>query len=251
MNLSPYRPVPAWQRALRSSAVGMSIAFHVALALFLIANPGATKKAAEWVEMSVQQPPPPPPPPPEPDPAEPEPPKPKPKAVKFEETTPNPPPTPEAAPPPDPTPRRVVRQVQGLSASSFAPGAGTGLTVRAGNSTSVRATGDGMSLDDASGAFQSRAYTAVTTAPRVRSQPSLEVPEEAKKANIQGAVEVSVDIDARGRVVNVRLVKGLGYGIDEACLAAWKRSTWKPGEQDGTPVGVLGIPQKCTVILTQ
>lgn len=247
MSLSPYRPVPAWQRALRSSAFGLSVAGHFLFALLLLANPTVARSASQWVEMTVHEPPPPPPPPPEPEP-EPEPEKPKPKPVKFEETSPEPPA--DVPQPPEP-PRRVVRQVQGLTASSFAPGSGTGVQVRAGNSTSVAAAGDGMSLDEATGPLQPRAYTSVTTAPRLRSQPSLEVPEEARKANLQGVVDVRVDIDDRGRVVDVTLVKGLGYGVDELCLAAWRRSLWKPGAQNGTPVGVLDIPQKCTIILTQ
>jgi protein TonB len=249
MSLSPYRPVPRWQRALRSSAVGVSVGFHVLLAFFLITNPGATEKAAEWVEVALQEskPPPPPPPPPEPEPPEPEPPKPKPKpqAVKFEDTTPTPPP-PDAAPPPtDPQPKRVVRQIQGLSANSF--GGNSGLTVRAGNSTGVKATSETMTLEEATGPFEPRPYNAVTTPPRLRWSPTMDVPEEARKAGITGLVNVVLDIDEKGRVSAVKIVSDLGFGTAEACAAAYRKSQWKPGEQAGTPVPVTGVPQSCLV----
>ncbi|MFN7145009.1 MAG: hypothetical protein ACK4YP_14630, partial [Myxococcota bacterium] len=135
MSLSPYRPVPRWQRGLRSSAVGLSVGVHVVLAVFLVTNPGAAKKASEWVEMTVQEAKPPPPPPEAepPPPPEPEPPKPKitPKAVKFQDTVsdPTPPPPPDAPPPPaDTQPRGGGRQIQGITENSFAPSGKTGLS---------------------------------------------------------------------------------------------------------------------------
>lgn len=248
MSLSPYRPVPGWQRGLRSSAIGLSIGVHVLLALFLLSNPAAAQKASQWVEVALNEPKPPEPKPPEPEPApEPEPePKPKPKVVKFEDTTPTPPP-PTAAAPPEP-PRRVVRQVQGLTANSFAPGASTGLSVRAGNSTGVAAGKESMSLADASGPFEPRSYTAVTKAPRRQWAPNMDVPEAARKAGLNGqVVKVLLDIDPKGKVTRVQITQGLGYGVDEACVDAWRKSRWKPAEQDGVPVAVIGVPESCLV----
>lgn len=252
MSLSPYRPVPRWQRALRSSAVGLSVGVHVLLVLFAAASPSARRKTAEWVEVAIQEVKPPPPPPPEAPPPEPTPellkPKAPPKAVKFEEITPpTPNAPPDAAPPPDPQPRRVVRQVQGLTANSFAPGSGTGLSVRAGNTTGVKAGSETMSLSDASGPFEARPYTSVTTAPRLRWSPPMDVPEEAQKAGVTGLVNVLLDIDERGKVAGVKIVNDLGHGTGAACAAAFEKSQWKPAEQDGTPVRVTGVPQSCLV----
>ncbi len=246
MSLSPYRPVPRWQRVLRSSAVGISIGVHVLLALLLLANPATAKKASQWVEVALNEPKP-PPPPPEEKPPEPEPPKPKPppKVVKFEDTTPTPPPDP-VAPPPEPA-RRVVRQVQGLTANSFAPGTSTGLSVRAGNSTGVAAGKDTMSLNEAAGPFEARPYTAVTKAPRLQWSPMMDVPDEARKAGVKGIVKVLLDLDAKGKVTRVQVTQGLGYGIDEACVAAYRKSQWKAAEQDGVAVAVVGVPESCAV----
>ncbi len=248
MSLSPFRHVPAWQRALRSSAAAISVGVHVALALYMLATPAAAKKAAQWVDMAINEPKPPPPGEPEPPKPAPEPPKPKPipKVVKFQDIPPTPPP--EAAPPlPDPTPRRVVRPIQGLTANSFAPGTSTGLSVRAGNTTAVAAGKETMGLADAGGPFDARPYTAVTTAPRRRWAPTMEVPDDARKAGIEGRIEVLLDIDAAGKVMRVRIVKGLGFGADEACADTWKKSMWQPAKQDGAAVAVTGLPEACRV----
>jgi protein TonB len=247
VSLSPFRPEPRWQRVVRSSAVGLSILFHVVLGAVAAANPVAVKKTAEWVEMTVAPPKPPPPPPPEPEPPKPEPPKPKPqKAVKFEEIKPPEVTPPPDAPPPPTEPQRVVRRVQGLSASSFANTGAGGLQVKAGNTTAAKASSD--VLDPADAAWQARPYTSVSAAPKLKWNPSaFVVPEEAREAKVEGTVTVKLDLDPTGKVVRVAIVSDLGYGTGAACAEAWKKSQWKPAEQDGQPVAVLGVPQKCTV----
>ena len=243
MSLSPYRPVPRWQRAVRTSAAGVSVGAHLLLAALAVSSPTARKQASQWVEIAIQDPAP-PPPPADPEPPKPEPPKPRPapKVVKFEDTVP----TPSAPPEPAPAPR-VVRQIQGLTANSFAQGSGTGLTVRAGNSTAVRAGTETMTLDEATGPFTPRPYTAVTTAPRLRWSPTMVVPEEAQKAGVTGLVDVVLDIDPSGKVVRVRVLSDLGYGTGAACAEAFEKSKWKAAEHDGTPVAVTGVPQSCLV----
>ncbi|GAB2703893.1 hypothetical protein GCM10027037_32250 [Mucilaginibacter koreensis] len=62
-------------------------------------------------------------------------------------------------------------------------------------------------------------------------------PEKAVKANIEGAVEVSFVIQPDGSLHDYELVRGIGYGCDEAVLAAVKRSPkWKPARYDGRAV---------------
>lgn len=221
----------------------LSIGFHVVLALFFAVNPEPAKRAAQWVQVAVQQKAP-PPEPPKAEPAKPEPPKPKPapKPVAFKDIPPAPTP-----PPPDiaaaPPPRRIV---QGLSANSFSATSTSGLSVRAGNTTQVAAEGAGLSLDEARAP---RAWAAVTTRPKMNFRPVFEAPDDARKANIEGTVQVRLDIDESGKVTSVKVVSAaLGYGVEEACVAAWKRSTWKPAMQDGAPVAITGMPQTCVVV---
>jgi TonB family protein len=43
----------------------------------------------------------------------------------------------------------------------------------------------------------------------------LEYPEEALKNKVEGIVHVQCEISDRGKVLNVRVVHGLGFGLDE------------------------------------
>ena len=53
---------------------------------------------------------------------------------------------------------------------------------------------------------------------------------------IQGDVIVEVTIDEQGTVTETRLLKGVGYGIDELVIAALKQWRYKPATMDGTPI---------------
>jgi len=234
----PLERPPGWYRVLRAGAIFLSIAFHGALAWMAMQEHPEQKQKETWVEMTVVQPRPPPPPPP------PEPPKPKPtpKAVDFTKTVKEPPKDqPEAAPE-----KRVVRRIQGLSASSFAAGSGTGLDARAGTTLGTRATDDTLSLDQAKNAVS---YAAATVQPRLRFKPPLEVPDAVKTNNVEGTVEVLLDLDVTGKVVKVTLAPGraaLGSGAEDACLAAWRQARYSPAMQGDVAVPVTNVPQRCT-----
>jgi periplasmic protein TonB len=238
VNSALFAEVPAWQRWLRGGAFGGSIAFHALAAVFLFSSRPEAAQAEHWVEMAVVQPPPPEaaPPPPEP---EPEPEKPKPKPVTKAETIP----PPEVAPPP----RAPIRMAQGLSASSFAPGSGTSFDVRAGTTTMAKAGPDTMSLDEAQG----RPCAEATAAAKLKVKPMMDVPDAAVKAKVEGQISVLVDIDAEGRVAAAHVQKGLGYGTDEACVAAWLKARFRPASKCGTPVPMIGVPYACTVVAIQ
>jgi protein TonB len=60
--------------------------------------------------------------------------------------------------------------------------------------------------------------------------------EAAKLAAIEGTVVLDLVIDEHGRVRDVRVVSGLGHGLNEAAIAAAKLCPFSPGEEDGTPV---------------
>jgi TonB family protein len=62
--------------------------------------------------------------------------------------------------------------------------------------------------------------------------------EEAKKANISGDVLMSLTVDRNGDATHVRVVRGIGYGLDEKAIEAVKQYKFKPAMQDGKPVDV-------------
>jgi periplasmic protein TonB len=73
----------------------------------------------------------------------------------------------------------------------------------------------------------------VTKPPTVTRAIEAPYPREARDEGIQGKVTLVVTVGPDGRVVRVRVVKGLGYGLDEAAVAAVKQFQFKPGTVDG------------------
>ena len=54
--------------------------------------------------------------------------------------------------------------------------------------------------------------------------------DEAKNAGLSGKIFISFVIDEQGMVSNIRLLNGMGFGLDEAVQEALKNSPiWKPG----------------------
>jgi TonB family protein len=65
-----------------------------------------------------------------------------------------------------------------------------------------------------------------------------EYPEEARKAKYQGTVLLDVEVDDSGQVVNLRVARSLGLGLDQKAIDAVKRWRFRPAMKDGRPIGV-------------
>jgi periplasmic protein TonB len=63
-----------------------------------------------------------------------------------------------------------------------------------------------------------------------------EYSEEARKAKFQGTVELSIVVNAAGQVTNVRVLRGLGMGLDERAIEAVRQWKFRAGTVDGKPV---------------
>ena len=64
-------------------------------------------------------------------------------------------------------------------------------------------------------------------------------PEEARKNKIEGKVVVQFIIHEDGSCSDFEVIKGIGYGCDEAAVEAFRQMPkWKPGEVNGKPVKV-------------
>jgi len=61
---------------------------------------------------------------------------------------------------------------------------------------------------------------------------------DALSAKLQGAVILSVTIGADGMAHDLKLIKSLGYGLDEKAAEAVSQWQFKPGMRGGTPVPV-------------
>jgi protein TonB len=53
---------------------------------------------------------------------------------------------------------------------------------------------------------------------------------------VHGTILLAVTVSASGDVANVKVVKGLGSGLDESAIATVRTWKFKPGADDGTPV---------------
>lgn len=66
--------------------------------------------------------------------------------------------------------------------------------------------------------------------------------QEARAGNVEGVVKLEITLDANGHVVSVRVLKGLGFGLDEAAVAAAKQWTFLPATRCGKPVSSVIKP---------
>jgi protein TonB len=76
------------------------------------------------------------------------------------------------------------------------------------------------------------------SAPEVLFAPSPEFSEEARKAKVSGNVLVYLQVDEQGRPTHIRVLKGIGMGLDEKAIEAVRQYRFKPAMEDGRPVTV-------------
>jgi TonB family protein len=76
------------------------------------------------------------------------------------------------------------------------------------------------------------------TAPRVTAKQDPAYSEEARKARIQGSVQLSLIVDESGNPQHVTVVLPLGAGLDEAAVETVQKWHFQPGMKDGAPVPV-------------
>lgn len=68
----------------------------------------------------------------------------------------------------------------------------------------------------------------------------LRYPERARDAGIAGKVFVSFVVEKDGRLTDIKVLRGIGYGCDEEAARVLKKSpSWKPGIQNDRTVRVL------------
>lgn len=174
----------------------------------------------------------------------------KPVAAKTKEA-PKPKP-PEAAPPPP-----VVDAPPPVSAAGDAPGAMAGFADLGfamgggGGGLAVPSGGGGGGANPGAGGHAAPVATVKQIKQLATSDPDCTedlvkpkfdhqvqpaYPEEAQRANVEGKVRVEVTIDATGHVTGVKVLSGLGFGCDEAALAAVKQYTFIPATKCGKAV---------------
>lgn len=94
-----------------------------------------------------------------------------------------------------------------------------------------------------SAAPQQRAVVSApaTTPVEILSKPKPVYTEEAKRLGLQGEVLVQVLFGANGQPQVLRVVRGLGHGLDEAAVNAANKIRYKPAQQNGRPVDSTAV----------
>lgn len=130
-----------------------------------------------------------------------------------------------------------AKGVRGVVASS---GFGGGVAVQNAHSAvrgNVHDAGFGNADVPAPPTVQAHAAapTATMVPAEILSKPVPVYTEEARTKKIEGEVLLEVVFEATGKIHVVRVVRGLGYGLDDAAVRAAQQIHFKPALKDGQP----------------
>ena len=117
-----------------------------------------------------------------------------------------------------------------LVGTSMGNGSGTGI-----------GSGNGSGLGNGSGGGYGGGPKRIgggVSAPVVIFQVDPEFSEEARKAKFMGVVTVNLWVDEKGNPQHVRVLRGVGMGLDEKAMEAVKQYKFKPAMEGGKPVAV-------------
>jgi TonB family protein len=177
-------------------------------------------------------------------------------AVSVPEVAPPPPPPAPVPPPPEPLPaRQIVAPVVTAKADpveqpgviekpaptppSQGPGAngGAGAGQGAGNG---EGTGSGIG-DGSGGGIGGGPYRpgSGVTPPRLLREVKAEYTEEARRRAVSGDVLLEIVVLRDGSVGDVRVLRGLGAGLDQRAVSAVRQWRFAPSTLRGTPVDVI------------
>ena len=76
------------------------------------------------------------------------------------------------------------------------------------------------------------------TPPRAVYSPEPEYTEQAGQANLQGTCTLGLIVEEDGSPSHIRVLKGIGMGLDENAMAAVRKWKFEPATKDGHPVRV-------------
>jgi protein TonB len=112
-------------------------------------------------------------------------------------------------------------------------GSGAGHGLGAGTGSGI---GDGSGGGIGGGPFRPGAGI---TPPRMLHEVKATYTEEARRAGVTGEVLLEVVVNRTGGVGSVRLLRGLGSGLDQRAIDAVRQWSFAPATRNGTPVDVI------------
>lgn len=125
--------------------------------------------------------------------------------------------------------QKIPKKVFGISKDTLTSDSeGSGVEIKAGNTVAKEIDQEKLDPnDDASLPIPSEEYL-VTQMPKMKKEFRIPYPKEAKQKNIEGVVLMELLIDSTGKVRDVSLISGPGYGLNEAALLAIRQFEFSP-----------------------
>jgi TonB family protein len=78
---------------------------------------------------------------------------------------------------------------------------------------------------------------ALTEVPvEILSKPTPEYTDEARALRVEGEVALEVEFASTGEVRVLKVIRGLGHGLDECAVRAVKGMRFKPARREGQPI---------------
>jgi protein TonB len=230
-----------------------ALAVHAVVAAILVSIPPPPPHSPTTVDVEIKTPP---PKPPEiitpPKPPEPEPEKkviPKVKVAPPPEATP----PPNKTPPPEP-PKEPPKPVFGLPETAMS-NEGDGPAMPTGNTTMIDPKNSGKHTGavpqlpagtpgPAKPEYKPVADVYIKSLPEIDSEACARMvtyPSEAEQLGIEGEVKLRVSLDESGKVHDIKVMHGLGHGLDQAAMNALKyKCKFKPAiGTDGKPAAYV------------
>jgi protein TonB len=119
-------------------------------------------------------------------------------------------------------------------------GAGDGGGAGTGTGTGL-GQGDGSGIGDGSGGGEGGGVYGPgsgVTPPRLLSEVKPDYTEDARRRRIEGDVVMEIVVRRDGSVGEVKILQGLGAGLDQQAASAVRRWKFAPATRRGTPVDV-------------
>jgi protein TonB len=228
----------------------LALGFHALIALVLLNMPPPPARSSTTIDIDITRTPPPPPPKIE------MPPPPKVEEEKKVIPKVKVAPPPESPPPnkePPKEPPKEVKPVFGVSMESTTDG-DSSFSVPTGNTTMIDPSKSGKKTDaqplpaaptgPPKPSYQPVADVYIKTLPEIDGEAcarTVQYPSEAESLGIEGEVKLRVSLDESGKVHDIKLLKGLGHGLDQAAINALRyKCKFRPAVgTDGKPAAYV------------
>jgi len=125
-----------------------------------------------------------------------------------------------------------IGQIGGLNTNGLGMGMNGGTGVGSGRGSGY---GNGTGGGWGGGSF---APGNGVSAPKPLYQPEPEYSEEGRKAKVQGEAVLEIVVGADGRVRDARVIRSLGFGLDQEAIKTVKTWRFEPGKKQGQNVDV-------------